>query len=468
MRGPNASVNGPLNGPLLRRIDAARTAPGEISRLLRRPPLDELPEPPEVRERTRALFGEPLSAQQVVERIARDVRARGDAALIEYTRLLDGAELTPEQLWVSEAEFAAALAQADPAVLGALERAAANIAAFHERQRRESWFMPTAGGGTLGVRVQPLNRVACYVPAGRAPLVSTVLMSAVPARVAGVREIVGASPPGPDGRIDAHMLVAFRLAGASRVLKSGGAQAIMALAYGTESVAPVEKIVGPGNPFVVLAKRYVLGRVGIESLPGPSEIAILSDGSTDPAWAAADLLSQAEHSPDAGAIAITTDPAWAEALEAALAAQLAELPRAEIARAALAAGGRLVLCPDLETAIGWLNEVAAEHVELLVADPWPVLHRVEGAGAVFLGPYSTEPVGDYVAGPSHVLPTNRTARFSSPLSVDDFVRRSSVIAYTAATLAEYGPDACRIARHEGLEGHARAVEQRLRNRPAQS
>lgn len=434
----------------------------ELLRLLRRPEIDEVALEPAVQASLHELFGRSLTASEAVAQIVADVAAHGDSAVLDYTRRIDGVELTADTLFVKDEEFVAARRAADPEVVEAIHVAAAQIEAFHEMQLRQSSFMAGPGGALLGQRILPLDTVGCYVPGGRAPLVSSALMSVIPARVAGVKEIVAATPPHRASGVNCHLLVALQEAGVHRVLRVGGAQAVAALAYGTATVPRVDKIVGPGNIFVTLAKKQVFGRVGIDSLAGPSEIMVVADDTADAELVAADLLSQAEHDPAAAAILVTPSERLLQAVMAALEGQLATLERAETARESLARWGRAVLCLDLSEAMELANLVAPEHLELVVADPWAWLSDVRHAGAIFLGTASTEPIGDYVAGPNHILPTNGTARFASPLGIDDFVRRSNVIFYTESALRELGPTAVRLAEVEGLGAHAAAVRRRLR------
>ena len=426
-----------------------------------RPELHEMAVSPAVADGIERIFGERLTPAQVVERIVNDVAARGDAAVIEYARRLDAVELTPDTLFVSEDELAAARRSLTSADLAAIETAAEQIANYHQAQKRQSFFITNSGGAILGQRVIPLDIVGCYVPGGRAPLVSSALMCVIPARVAGVNQIVAATPTGPNGQIDARLLVALQVAGAHRILRVGGAQAIAALACGTQSIPRVDKITGPGNVFVQLAKKMVFGRVGIDALQGPSEIVVIADDTADPELVAADLLSQAEHDPEAAAILLTPSKQMLQAVLAEVERQVALLSRVETARESLRRWGRAVLCRDLAEAFTLCDIIAPEHLQIMVEDPWHWLGRVKCAGAVFLGNYSTEPIGDYVAGTNHVLPTNGTARFSSPLGVDDFTRRSSVISFTPQALSELGPSAVHIGEIEGLGAHAQAVRLRL-------
>lgn len=402
------------------------------------------------------------AAPDVVARVAAivdEVRRQGDGALCELTRRFDGVELAPGELRVSEAEWAAA---AVPEALGAaLAEAARRIEAFHRHQLPRSWWVRDEHGSLLGQQVTPLQRVGCYVPGGTAAYPSTVLMNLIPARVAGVRELVVVSPPGSDGRLNPTVLAAARLAGATEVYKVGGAQAIAALAYGTATIRRVDKVVGPGNIYVALAKRLVFGEVGIDLVAGPSEVVVVADAGATPAHVAADLLAQAEHDPMARAVCLTDAPRVAEAVCAEVARQCPRLPRAAIAEAAVRAHGAVVLTRDLAEAVAIANRLAPEHLELAVADPFRWLPSVRHAGAIFLGPDTPEVVGDYLAGPNHVLPTGATARFASGLSVEDFVKRSSLIHYSPAGLRAAWPHLARLAAAEGLDGHAEAARLRV-------
>jgi histidinol dehydrogenase len=419
---------------------------------------DALPAP--VRAGIRATFGEDLSAEDVVRRILDDVRTHGDEALRKYTRAFDRAEV--DELRVSEAQLDAAVHRVGTRVMDALETAARRIRAFHEQARRRSWLEHTPTGGALGQLIRPLERVAVYAPGGRAPYPSSVLMAAIPARVANVNEVVLASPPGgPGGEVSDVLLAAARVANIDAVYRVGGAQAIAALAYGTRSLPRVDKIVGPGNLFVVLAKRMVFGQVGIEALPGPTECLVVADESANPAWVAADLLAQAEHDPLACSLLITSDAALADAVDVEVAGQVRTLPRRAIVEESLAHRGGIVETCDLEEAIDLANAFAGEHLCLAVRDPWAWLGKVRHAGGVFLGELNAEAIGDYTAGPSHIMPTGGTARFSSPVNVDDFLKVISVFGLSAEDLREAGPPAVVLARAESLEAHARAVECRL-------
>ena len=416
--------------------------------------------PEAVRAGIKATFGEELSAEEVVRRVVADVQSTGDAAVRRYTGAFDHVEVT--DLQVPEAAIEAAVARVGPSVMRALEMAAERIRAFHALARRRSWIEHTPSGGALGQILKPLERVAVYAPGGRAPYPSSVLMAAVPARVAGVPEVVLASPPGgPHGEVADVLLAAARVAQVDAVYRAGGAQAIAALAFGTRSIPRVDKIVGPGNLFVVLAKRMVYGQVGIEALPGPTECLVVADDSANPAWVAADLLAQAEHDPLACSLLITPDHALAEAVDAEVARQVQTLPRRAIVEESLANRGGIVETVDLEAAIAFANAFAGEHLCLAVRDPWAWLGRVRHAGGVFLGELNAEAIGDYTAGPSHIMPTGGTARFSSPVNVEDFVKIISVFALSPEDLRAAGPPAVVLARAEGLEAHARAVECRL-------
>jgi histidinol dehydrogenase len=394
-----------------------------------------------------------------VSAIVDEVRRRGDAALVELTKRLDGAELTPGDLRVTEAEWAAATVP--ERLAAALATAATRIEAFHRHQVPRSWWVRDEHGSLLGQQVTPLERVGCYVPGGTAAYPSTVLMNLIPARVAGVRELVMASPPGPDGRLPPAVLVAARQAGVTEAYKVGGAQAVAALAYGTATIRRVDKIVGPGNAYVALAKRRVFGEVGIDLVAGPSEVVVIADAATPAAHVAADLLAQAEHDVLARAVCLTDAPVLAEAVRVEVARQLAVLPRAHIAGPALREHGGVVVTRDLEEAIELANRLAPEHLELAVTDPFAWLPAVRHAGAIFIGRATPEVVGDYLAGPNHVLPTGASARFASGLSVEDFVKRSSLIHYSPAGLAAAWPHLCELTAAEGLAGHAAAARVRL-------
>jgi histidinol dehydrogenase len=414
--------------------------------------------PPSVRARVQAVFGEDLTAEAVVDRVLADVRAEGDVAVRRYAEAFDAAR--PDTLRVSDAEIEAATASLPRPLVEALEVTARRVREFHERPRRQSW-LDFRAGGALGQLILPLDRVGVYAPGGRAAYPSSVIMAVVPARVAGVREVVVATPPRPDGSVTPSILVAARIAGADAVYRVGGAQAIGALAYGTAEVPRVDKIVGPGNIFVVLAKRAVFGTVGTDGLPGPTETVVVADESAAPLHVAADLLAQAEHDPLAQSLLLATSRPWAEAVLANLASLLAAAPRREVAAEALNARGAVVLVQSVEEAIEFANEYAPEHLCLCVRDPWEYLGLVRNAGGVFVGDRSVEALGDYTAGPSHIMPTSGAARFASPVGIDDFVKVTSVFAFSETDLASLGPPAIALAEAEGLEAHAQAIRLRL-------
>lgn len=417
-------------------------------------------EPPaSVQRRLREVFGRELTPEQAVAQILDDVRVRGDAAVLEYTARIDGRPLERLECDLDEAE--ARIARAVPTgVQRALEAAATEIRVFHERARRNTW-LEFRGGGATGQLIRPLRRVGIYAPGGRAIYPSTVLMAAIPARVAGVEELVLTSPAQPDGMVDPAILCAARLAGVDRVFQLGGAQAIGALAYGTATVPRVDKIVGPGNLFVVLAKRAVYGQVAIDGLPGPTECLIVADQSANPRYVAADFVAQAEHDELAQPVLLCTSRQVAEAVLAEAERLIEAAPRREIILASLRALGAVVIHPDVEALIELANDFAPEHLALSVAEPWTRLELVHNAGGVFVGHLSAESIGDYTAGPSHIMPTGGTARFSSPLNLDDFLKITSVFSFGPAEIKRIGPPAIAIARAEGLDAHAWAIEARL-------
>ncbi|WP_299453133.1 histidinol dehydrogenase [uncultured Pigmentiphaga sp.] len=417
------------------------------------------------RTRLRSLLAfeasEDASIEQAVAEILRDVRARGDEAVLEYTRRFDRVQASSvEELEIPRADWAAALDALAVDQRRALEAAAERIRAYHERQRAESWTYTEADGTVLGQKITPLDRVGLYVPGGKAAYPSSLLMNAIPAKVAGVAEVVMVTPT-PDGVRNPMVLAAAAIAGVDRAIAIGGAQAVGALAYGTASIAPVDKIVGPGNAYVAAAKRRVYGTVGIDMIAGPSEILVICDGKTPADWIAMDLFSQAEHDELAQAILLCPDAAYLEAVEAAIARLLPAMPRAEIIRASLAHRGALILVRDLEEACAIANEIAPEHLEISTVDPERWADRIRHAGAIFMGPHSSESLGDYCAGPNHVLPTSRTARFSSPLGVYDFQKRSSLIKVSGAGAQTLGRIAATLAYGEGLQAHAHSAEYRL-------
>jgi histidinol dehydrogenase len=410
---------------------------------------------------TRLEASQDEAVDRAVAAIVADVHARGDAAVLDYTRRFDRvAAGSVADLEIPAPERERALASLDPAVRDALAAAAARIRSYHDRQRAESWSYAEADGTVLGQRVTPLDRVGLYVPGGKAAYPSSVLMNALPAKVAGVGELVMCVPT-PDGERNPLVLAAAHLAGVDRVFAIGGAQAVAALAYGTATVPAVDKIVGPGNAYVAAAKRRVFGTVGIDMVAGPSEILVICDGTTDPDWIAMDLFSQAEHDEVAQAILLAPDAAFLDRVAASLDRQLAAMPRREVIRAALANRGALILVRDLEEACDIANRIAPEHLELSVTQPERLLERIRHAGAIFVGRYSSEALGDYCAGPNHVLPTSRTARFSSPLGVYDFQKRSSIVNVSRTGARSLGRIAAALAQGEGLPAHARSAELRL-------
>ena len=396
-----------------------------------------------------------------VRAIISDVRERGEAALLEYTNRFDRRQATPAQLEINQPELAAVLERIPPELRRGLEHAAERIRAFHERQKQASWTFTDAEGNVLGQKVTPLDRVGVYVPGGKAAYPSSVLMNVIPARVAGVGEIIMAVPTPDEARNEA-VLAAAAIAGADRVFTVGGAQAIAALAYGAGRIPQVDKITGPGNIYVATAKRQVFGQVGIDMIAGPSEVVIVSDGGGDPEWAALDMFAQAEHDELASAILISADAGFIGRVRACIEKRLPEMERAGIIRASLNNNGALIKVKDLTEAIEVVNIIAPEHLELAVTDPNALLADIRHAGAIFMGHHSAESLGDYCAGPNHVLPTGRSARFSSPLGVHDFQKQSSIIHCRAGAVAGIARTAATLARAEGLSAHARSAELRLK------
>lgn len=397
----------------------------------------------------------------IVSEILADVRDNGDAALIKYAEKFDGAKL--RSLEVSRGEIEAGYAETDPDFIKTLELAAANIRAFHEKQAHNNFDMTRADGVIMGQRYTPIEKAGVYVPGGTASYLSTVLMDVIPAKIAGVSEIVMVSPPRKDGALSPEILAAAKIAGVDRVFKTGGAQAVGALAYGTESIPRVDKIVGPGNIFVAVAKRKVFGLVSIDMIAGPSEILVLADGKCDARFVAADMLSQAEHDKRATAVLVTDSRELAFAVRDELERQLAVLPRENIARESIDTTGKIIITDDLDKAVEAANLIAPEHIELCVDEPFAMLGKIKNAGSIFLGRNVPEALGDYFAGPNHTLPTSGTARFSSPLSVDDFVKKSSFLYYSKEALAAVAPRIADFADREGLHGHARSVMIRYEN-----
>ena len=390
-----------------------------------------------------------------VDEVIANVRERGDEALRDYTRRFDGAEL--RDLRVSAGEFDAARKAVDPYFMETLREAAENIRRFHQRQTHKDFILTDRAGMVMGQRWTPIERVGICVPRSPEAFPSTILMNAIPAQIAGVEDIVLVTPPRPDGTLSPEALMAAELAEVTEVFKIGGAQAVAALAYGTESVPKVDKIVGPGGVFVATAKRKVFGRTAIDMIAGPSEILVLADGKSNPKWVAADLLSQAEHDPLSSAVLVTDSRELAEAVQAEVEAQLESLPRRETARRSIEDNGKIIVTDSLDKAVEAANRIAPEHLELCVEDPFALLARIRNAGSVFLGRTTPEALGDYFAGPNHTLPTSGTARFSSPLGVDDFLKRSSFLCYDQAALNACADRIADFARREGLEGHARSA-----------
>lgn len=396
-----------------------------------------------------------------VAEILSQVRLRGDEALFEYTEKFDGAVLDETKLLVTPEEIEQAYESVDQAFLEVMRKALANIRSYHEKQKQYSWFDSTAEGTILGQKVTPLSRVGVYVPGGKAAYPSSVLMNILPAKVAGVEEIIMVTPCGKDGHVTPKTLVAACEAGADRIFKVGGAQAVGALAYGTKSIPKVDKIVGPGNIYVALAKKAVYGHVSIDSIAGPSEILVLADESANPRYAAADLLSQAEHDELASAILVTTSQTLAEQVSKEVDAFVDVLSRKDIMKKSLEQYGYLLVADTMDEAIDAVNEIASEHLEIMTRDAFQVMTRIKNAGAIFIGEYSSEPLGDYFAGPNHVLPTNGTAKFFSPLGVDDFIKKSSIISYSREALFPVHSDIVRFAEAEGLTAHANSIKVRF-------
>jgi histidinol dehydrogenase len=430
----------------------------EVEKLIRRDlNLEQNDMSPGAAQRSIEVFGEVLSPQESVERIVKEVRTDGDKALAKYTLKLDGADLGESGFRVKDEEIQEAYEKVDPKIVEAINVARSNIADFHTRQLPESWFTTKPDGVILGEKYTPIDSAGIYVPGGTARYPSSVLMNAVPAKVAGVERIVMVTPPAKDGSVSPYVLVAADKAGVDEIYKIGGAQAVAALAFGTESVPKVDKIVGPGNLFVTLAKRLVYGYVGIDMLAGPSEIVVIADDSAPVEYVAADLLSQAEHDANAAGILITPSERLAEAVSREVSRQMKERNRQEIIAASLESSSGIIVTDTLEDAISLANECAPEHLEIMVEEPFTVLGKIKHAGAIFLGPYSSEPVGDYMAGTNHVLPTNGTAKFFSSLGVWEFLKRSSIISYTKAGFDKVKSGIIELAEVEGLDAHANAI-----------
>lgn len=409
-------------------------------------------------KRSPASYGE---YEGKVADIVNAVREKGDAAVFEFTERFDKAKLTTESIRVTEDELQEAYAQVSPELLEVIRKALINIRSYHEKQKRYSWFDSQPNGTMLGQKISPLAKVGVYVPGGKAVYPSSVLMNIVPAKTAGVGKIVMTTPCGKDGKVNPNTLVAAHEAGADEIYKAGGAQAIAALAFGTESIPKVDKIVGPGNIYVALAKKAVYGHVSIDSIAGPSEILVLADGSANPRFIAADLLSQAEHDEMASAILITTSEELARRVSEEIDKFTEVLSRKEIILKSLDNYGYILLADNMEEAIDAANEIASEHLEIVTKEPFQVMTKIQNAGAIFIGEYSSEPLGDYFAGPNHVLPTNGTAKFFSPLSVDDFVKKSSIIYYSREALEPVCEDIIKFAEAEQLTAHANSIRVRF-------
>jgi histidinol dehydrogenase len=409
----------------------------------------------------RSVDGGTEEQRKAVQDIIAEVRASGDQALRTFTEKFDSVAL--DEFLVTENEISEAYKNVSSQLVDIITEAAANIRKYHEKQLRPSWMTTEENGTMLGQKVTPLDSVGVYVPGGTAAYPSSVLMNVIPAKTAGVERIVMVSPPGTDGKLPAGVLVAADIAGVKEIYKIGGAQGIAALAYGTETIKPVDKITGPGNIYVALAKREVFGDVAIDMIAGPSEIGILADDTARANEIAADLLSQAEHDPRACAVLVTTSSTLAADVQNEVYKQLSQLPRKEIATQAIEDFGAIYVAADMDEAVAAINQLAPEHLEIVTENPMELLGKIKHAGAIFLGRYSSEPVGDYFAGPNHVLPTNGTARFSSPLSVEDFQKKSSIILYSEKAMNDNGAKIAEFARLEGLEAHARAVEARLKS-----
>lgn len=401
------------------------------------------------------------SYEDTVKTIVNDVKEGGDAAVFEYTKRFDGADITAANVRVTDAEIQEALAMVEPQLLTVMKRAMKNIREYHEKQKQYSWFDSKPDGTILGQKVTPLASVGVYVPGGKAAYPSSVLMNIIPAEVAGVGRIVMVTPPGKDGKVNPVTLIAAHLAGATEVYKAGGAQAVAALAFGTESIPKVNKIVGPGNIFVALAKKAVYGHVSIDSIAGPSEILVLADDSANPRFVAADLLSQAEHDELASAILVTTSMDLAQKVSREVDGFVAALSRKDILEKSLENYGYILVADSMEDAIATANEIASEHLEIVTRNPFEVMTKIQNAGAIFLGEYSSEPLGDYFAGPNHVLPTNGTAKFFSPLSVDDYIKKSSIIYYSKEALEPIHKDIEDFAEAEYLTAHANSIRVRF-------
>ena len=399
-----------------------------------------------------------------VAAILADVKEKGDEAVFDYTKRFDGADINAGNIVVTKEEIDEAYSLVDKQLVEVIRKALVNIREYHAKQKQYSWFDSTPNGTILGQKVTPLNRVGVYVPGGKAAYPSSVLMNIIPAKVAGVSQIIMTTPPGKDGRVNPGTLVAANEAGVDVIYKVGGAQAIAAMAYGTDSIRKVDKIVGPGNIYVALAKKAVYGHVSIDSIAGPSEILVIADETANPRYVAADLLSQAEHDEMASAILITTSEELADKVSKEIDGFVAELSRSEIISKSLENYGYILIARDIDGALEPANEIASEHLEIVTRDPFTVMTKIRNAGAIFLGEYSSEPLGDYFAGPNHVLPTNGTAKFFSPLGVDDFIKKSSIISYSREALEPIHEDIIKFANAERLTAHANSIKVRFENK----
>ena len=399
-----------------------------------------------------------------VAAILADVKEKGDEAVFDYTKRFDGADINAGNIVVTKEEIDEAYSLVDKQLVEVIRKALVNIREYHAKQKQYSWFDSTPNGTILGQKVTPLNRVGVYVPGGKAAYPSSVLMNIIPAKVAGVSQIIMTTPPGKDGRVNPGTLVAANEAGVDVIYKVGGAQAIAAMAYGTDSIRKVDKIVGPGNIYVALAKKAVYGHVSIDSIAGPSEILVMADETANPRYVAADLLSQAEHDEMASAILITTSEELADKVSKEIDGFVAELSRSEIISKSLENYGYILIAKDIDEAVETANEIASEHLEIVTKDPFTVMTKIRNAGAIFLGEYSSEPLGDYFAGPNHVLPTNGTAKFFSPLGVDDFIKKSSIISYSREALEPIHEDIIKFANAERLTAHANSIKVRFENK----
>lgn len=399
-----------------------------------------------------------------VAAILADVKEKGDEAVFDYTKRFDGADINAANIIVTKEEIDEAYSLVDKQLVEVIRKALVNIREYHAKQKQYSWFDSTPNGTILGQKVTPLNRVGVYVPGGKAAYPSSVLMNIIPAKVAGVNQIIMTTPPGKDGRVNPGTLVAANEAGVDVIYKVGGAQAIAAMAYGTDSIRKVDKIVGPGNIYVALAKKAVYGHVSIDSIAGPSEILVIADETANPRYVAADLLSQAEHDEMASAILITTSEELADKVSKEIDSFVAELSRSEIITKSLENYGYILIAKDIDEAVETANEIASEHLEIVTKDPFTVMTKIRNAGAIFLGEYSSEPLGDYFAGPNHVLPTNGTAKFFSPLGVDDFIKKSSIISYSREALEPIHEDIIKFANAERLTAHANSVKVRFEHK----